>query len=310
MYQHTPTRSVKKQNRNKNMTWEVREFKRLLLSLLLLLTVFLGKQICPEQMIQIGAEVTRVLENSTDLNAMFSRLGNSMDAPDNILQGLSEFCVEVFGAKQDSQIAQSMFPAPTLPESPVGLLSQYTPASTLPHTPLPADTNHESAAAVPAVGTVLTVGQPQKQALPDGYTADELSFGALETVAPVIGTVTSGYGYRDHPITGKYCFHGGLDIAADAGTAIAAFADGQVEYVGEDDSYGLYLQIDHGNGIKSFYAHCQHIYVSKGQEVQAGETVALVGSSGTTTGAHLHLELKCAEMRVDPAYYLPFAAAA
>ena len=135
---------------------------------------------------------------------------------------------------------------------------------------------------------------------------DQLSLGTIESVAPVFGTLTSGYGYRDHPINGKHRFHGGVDIGADAGTLIAAFADGRVEYVGEDNSYGLYLQIDHGNGVKSFYAHCQQICVRKDQAVKAGETVALVGSTGTTTGPHLHLELKCGEVRVDPAYYISF----
>ena len=82
-----------------------------------------------------------------------------------------------------------------------------------------------------------------------------------------------------------------------------------MEYVGEDNSYGLYLQIDHGNGVKSFYAHCRQICVRKDQPVKAGETVALVGSTGTTTGPHLHLELKCGDVRVDPAYYMSFKSA-
>ena len=85
-----------------------------------------------------------------------------------------------------------------------------------------------------------------------------------------------------------------------------AFASGTVEYIGQNDSYGLYLQIDHGNGVKSFYAHCSKLLVQKGQPVKIGETVALVGSTGTATGPHLHLELKYQKMHVNPAYYVDF----
>ena len=123
-------------------------------------------------------------------------------------------------------------------------------------------------------------------------------------MSPVVGSLNSGFGYREHPIKGNVCFHGGADISAKEGAPIGAFADGVVEYVGEDDSYGRYLQLDHGNGIKSFYAHCQTLCAEKGQQVLAGETIATVGATGTATGPHLHLELKCCGVRVDPAYYV------
>ena len=90
------------------------------------------------------------------------------------------------------------------------------------------------------------------------------------------------------------------------GDPIAAFAAGTVEYIGEDDSYGLYLQLDHGNGVKSFYAHCSKIVVSKGQTVELGEKVAEVGSTGDSTGPHLHLEMKYNSTHLNPAYYVDF----
>ena len=74
--------------------------------------------------------------------------------------------------------------------------------------------------------------------------------------------------------------------------------------MGENDSYGLYIQLDHGNGIKSFYAHCKSLCVKKGQTVALGEQIGEVGSSGTATGPHLHLELKCAGLHLDPLYYI------
>ena len=90
------------------------------------------------------------------------------------------------------------------------------------------------------------------------------------------------------------------------GDPIAAFAAGTVEYTGENDSYGLYLQVDHGNGVKSFYAHCSKIEVVKGQAVAMGDTVARIGSTGTSTGPHLHLELKFNKTHLNPAYYVDF----
>ena len=142
--------------------------------------------------------------------------------------------------------------------------------------------------------------------LPNNYTMDQLSLGDLETVTPVLGYINSGYGYRDHPISGVYQFHGGVDISGKTGDPIQAFAAGTVEYVGEDDSFGLYLQLDHGNGVKSFYAHCSAVCVKKGQTVALGEKIAEVGASGTATGPHLHLELKYNKMHLNPIYYITY----
>ena len=245
-----------------------------------------------------------VLSSSIDASEAFSRLGASMDTPDEMLQGLENFCVEVFGSQKDTYPENITLPVPILPEISAGLLSNNNSVQSIRYQSIAVSqapqTDHEP----PSVGTVLTVAPLQKQAPPEGFTADELSFGTLETATPLAGIVTSAYGYRHHPIDGSYRFHGGMDIGADLGTPIAAFADGQVEYIGENSSYGLYLQIDHGNEIKSFYAHCQQLCVAKGQQVRAGETVALVGSTGISTGPHLHLELKCGGIRVNPAYYL------
>lgn len=307
MYRHTSPKFQKDRpnaSYRSDTRWEVRELKRLLWVMIMLLAVFLGKKIYPNQMLSLGENVVDALGRSTDMSAVFSQLGKSMESPAEMVDGLGAFCLEVFGPQSQIGTVENTYPTPILPETPVGLLSSTLPINPVSDTPTNAADTPDLQDAVPAVGTVLTVGQPQACELPSGYTMDELSFGALETVSPVIGTVTSEYGYRDHPISGIRCFHGGVDIGANAGTPISAFADGQVEYVGEDTSYGLYFQIDHGDEIKSFYAHCQQIHVTKGQTVRAGETVALVGDSGTTTGPHLHLELKCGETRVDPTYYL------
>lgn len=295
--------------RSSPSSWENMQWIRLICSVLLFLAVFLGKQIYPEKIMQVGGEIVSVLGKTTDFKAVFSDLGSSLYHTE-LLDGIEEFCVEVFGAEPTSEPVFSLPEPPNLPQISSARTyqqSQRTALQTFCTKALEIEPIQETENIVPPVGTVLLVGEQPSQPLPDGYTTDKLSFGDLETVTPVFGNLNSGFGYRDHPINGTYSFHSGTDIRANSGDPILAFAAGQVEYIGEDDSYGLYLQLDHGNGIKSFYAHCQRVCVQKGQTIQVGERIAEVGSSGRTTGPHLHLELKCGDMRVNPAYYISFS---
>ena len=142
------------------------------------------------------------------------------------------------------------------------------------------------------------------RALPSNVSFVFYELGLENTVSPVKGTVTSNFGFRKNPITGKQEFHLAMDIAAKKGTEIAAFADGVVRYIGESDEFGLYFMIDHANGVSTFYAHCSKLLIKKGETVKCGQTVALVGSTGNTTGAHLHLTVLKDNIRLDPAYYV------
>lgn len=143
--------------------------------------------------------------------------------------------------------------------------------------------------------------------LPNNVSMDYYNLSLLgveEMTVPVIGELSSPFGWRIHPIYGELAFHYGTDIAADTGDAIFAFASGTVDYIGESDDYGLYLQIDHGNGVTSFYAHCSELLVQAGQKVAVGDVVALVGSTGVSTGPHLHFELKVDGIYLNGLYYL------
>ena len=121
-------------------------------------------------------------------------------------------------------------------------------------------------------------------------------------------TITSYFGYRTHPIYGNTRFHSGIDIGAGFGDTIMAAASGTVIYVetpvpGQNwggSGYGNYFIIDHGNGVSTLYAHCSNVYVSNGQQVSAGEAVGTVGSTGGSTGSHLHFEVRINGNRVDP----------
>ncbi|MEG1996002.1 MAG: M23 family metallopeptidase [Oscillospiraceae bacterium] len=121
------------------------------------------------------------------------------------------------------------------------------------------------------------------------------------TFAPIINTgtitfpvtseykITSPFGFRLHPITNKDDFHQGVDIATKEGVSIKAIANGTVTKVGQDDSLGNYIVIDHKNGFISKYAHCSKVIAQENNIIREGEVIAKVGATGETTGPHLHL---------------------
>lgn len=125
----------------------------------------------------------------------------------------------------------------------------------------------------------------------------------FEHATPTSGTLTSSFGSRLSPITGQPGFHYGLDLAADEGTPITAFADGTVRETGES-GYGLYIIVDHADGFATLYAHCSSISAKVGDTVTCGEQIAKVGQTGNATGPHLHLELWHNGAALDPADYL------
>lgn len=131
--------------------------------------------------------------------------------------------------------------------------------------------------------------------------------GTLQWPLPVVGTITSQFGHRVDPITGEVSSHTGTDIACAEGTPILAAADGIVTVANGLDSwggsYGYYIQIDHGGGLETLYAHCSSICVTTGQQVQAGEVIGYVGHTGRATGNHLHFEVHINGVRRDAETY-------
>lgn len=120
-------------------------------------------------------------------------------------------------------------------------------------------------------------------------------------VLPVKGArITSRFGYRIHPITEKRGFHTGLDMAAPEGTPVSSVYFGKVKKTGEGDSWGKYVLVEHSDGFETFYCHLSEIYAQEGSVIRQGETVGLVGSTGMSTGPHLHFEVRINDIRVDP----------
>lgn len=136
----------------------------------------------------------------------------------------------------------------------------------------------------------------------------ELDYQSQDDTAKIVAPVdssryTSQFGYRINPITNVRAFHTGLDIAAPLGTKIKAAYNGTVSKTGEDSHSGKYIFLTHANGLETFYCHCSEIIAEKGAKIRQGETIALVGSTGWSTGPHLHFEIHKNGKRLDP---LPF----
>lgn len=301
-----------------------RRLIQLLVSLTLFLLVYIGRGVFPAQF-----EVWQnAICDNVDFPAAFREFGLAVSDGSPLGESLEALCVRILGG-ETAVDEPDPEPAVNAPQSVV-LLSQTpgagreylsthgvrektgagkpadgqapSPASEPPEaedTPQPEET------APPVIETAVAQEYSEEGVkLPSNVSFAFYELGLPQTVDPVTGPVTSTFGYRDSPVNGKYEFHLALDIGAEEGTEIGAFADGVVEYIGESDEFGQYLKINHANSVSSFYAHCSKLLVHKGDVVACGQTVALVGQTGNATGPHLHLTIEKDNIRLDPAYYV------
>ncbi len=127
---------------------------------------------------------------------------------------------------------------------------------------------------------------------------------AVPSIWPVHGQITGGFGQRMDPLSGEGAFHSGVDISAPFGSAVEAAGDGIVFHAGPDAAYGVSILIDHGYGITTKYSHLSKVKVVVGQEVKRGQIIGAVGTTGKTTGPHLHYEVHVSDAPVNPSKYL------
>jgi murein DD-endopeptidase MepM/ murein hydrolase activator NlpD len=139
----------------------------------------------------------------------------------------------------------------------------------------------------------------------DQFLLDKNSYlRSTPTLMPTKGWITSYYGPRISPTSQRLRMHEGLDIGAVPGTPIVAPADGRVAYSGVKAGFGNFVQIDHGYGIESFFAHAKSLFVRSGQLVTRGDAIASVGNTGASTGPHLHYEIRVNGTPIDPLFYI------
>ena len=170
-------------------------------------------------------------------------------------------------------------------------------------TPAPTPTAEPQPTENPAVAAFLeSQASYAEYAVPANvsYECPALPF---EYVSPVSGIRSSGFGYRMHPIENTVKYHYGTDFAANTGTAVTAFADGVIAAVGDSDSYGKYVIIEHSDDYSTLYAHCSELCMNCGN-VSRGDVIAKVGSTGAATGPHLHFELMHNDIYLNPEFYL------
>ena len=116
--------------------------------------------------------------------------------------------------------------------------------------------------------------------------------------------VTSNFGYRENPVTEKFGFHSGIDLAAPEGTPIYAAYAGTVAETGCSEARGNYIVLNHGNGVRTVYCHCSAVFAQTGANLKSGEVIAAVGATGQATGPHLHFEIWLGDTRCNPAWIL------
>ena len=195
----------------------------------------------------------------------------------------------------DASLQQALAAGTTSPTTPITLgqmLQVYgTGLATTAPSPL----------AAPTAG-VVPPGRAAEAVAPTTTSGGTLGIGAL--ARPLDVPVNSDYGPRTHPIHGDVRQHHGVDMAAPTGTPIRSFADGTVTFAGPRGGYGNVVIVQHADGYETRYAHQSAIDVAVGQRIRAGEVVGRVGSTGQSTGPHLHFELRHHGESMDPAPYL------
>ncbi len=265
---------------------EKRRMAQLVACLLLFAMVFFGRGVTWGSASTVGESLGSLIRSHTDFRSAFTQVGASLSQGEPVVQTFGVLWNGIFG--DETEGAAGGLPNQSQPQEPAGPAAPQKTESDPQTTPDPAAEptapSQEPAPAVQQTPGEELVGQ--------------------ETVTPVLGVLTSGFGPRTHPVDGEWKEHSGIDIQAEEGSDILAFAAGTVDYIGESEAYGLYMQLTHPNGVSSFYAHCSDICVKTGQSVAAGEKIGKVGDTGNATGPHLHLELKKDGTRIDPLPYV------
>jgi len=170
---------------------------------------------------------------------------------------------------------------------------------------LPPQLEQDAQGDLVALETRLALIEQQIALVADAATLQNLTLMRMPTRLPIEDAdLVSSFGNREDPLTGRRAFHSGLDFAAEKGTPIHAAAGGMVVFAGFRSDYGWVVEIEHGNGLRTRYAHASRLLVKQGVVVMPGDPIAAVGSTGRSTGPHLHFEVLRNGQATDPRRYL------
>lgn len=257
-----------------------------------------AKLLLPAKMAGFNEKLSAAMERNMDVQAVFSAVGRAFSGE----KGVGEVYQAVFHpqeeAVQTGAVSRAGEAAMTTRKTPkirngsaLEILQGFRPAA------------GEEAPSPESASDLAYVLYSQEN-LPEGVSMEQAMLG-FDYCAPVSGaTVSSDFGYREHPTEGEERFHYGVDLAADTGTEVRCFADGAVTAVGDSSSYGRYCVVAHQGGYSTLYAHCSQVTVSSGTAVKRGQKIAEVGETGMATGPHLHFELQREGAYLNPIYYV------
>ena len=313
-----PVRSSARQGKQEPLSpRERRRFVQLVACCGLFVTLVAVKLLLPGRMDRLDARLTGLLEQNIDVEEMFSAVGRAASGEADVSIALQDVYQAVFSPREPEAVEASGGAGAEvelqLPGAIEGLRASRAGEAAWPETPRTSQTEQPAAetAASPAdsqgaEASTLAYVLYSDQNLPEDVCLEQALLG-FDYCTPVMGTLTSDFGYREHPVEGEERFHYGLDIGAASGTEIGCFAGGTVTAVGESSSYGKYLTVSHPGGFSTLYAHCSKILASSGDTVQEGQAIALVGQTGVATGPHLHFELHQGSQYLNPIYYVSLA---
>jgi murein DD-endopeptidase MepM/ murein hydrolase activator NlpD len=304
--------------RQKNEPLSQRE-QRILLQLVACGSIFVllvaVKLLLPGRMAQLNEHLSGLMQQNMDVQAVFSAVGRAVSGEENIGGTLEDVYQAVFKPQEGEPVetAATVEGQLQIPQALDSLRSFRTGAGGIWIGEEASSGNAAKTDQLQQTAPTEAAGQPETstlayvlysdQNLPEHVSMEQAILG-FDYCTPVMGTLSSNFGYREHPVEGEERFHYGIDIAADTGTAVGCFADGTVTAVGESSSYGKYLIVAHEGGYSTLYAHCSKVTASSGTSVTEGQKIAEVGETGMATGPHLHFELHRESDYLNPIYYV------
>lgn len=281
--------------------------------ILLGLTVFM-RSFMPDTTERVRAMVLPMIEEEHNIRAAISTFGETISGEGSVIAAFGEMYTVAFRGEQSTYEVQISAPktneAPSVPKEYApnleAIFGLEAPEETEEKTEEPAQET-EAAPETPEAVAAFFAHQAQFDAftLPDNVSLAYYPLG-IAVAAPAQGRVSSPFGFRVHPLRGETRFHFGTDLALYHGVPFYAFADGVVMRAGEDEGFGKYILLDHGDGIITRYAHASHQYVQTGDTVTIGQRIGRVGQTGSATGPHLHFELMVNGLFRNPAFYVNF----
>ena len=277
-----------------------RSFIRLVICGALFVLLVGIKLLFPEVISGVAASAVRLIGGNADFREAFAAVGRAVSGDTAVSDSLQEAYTAVFQPSVDSEIRRNDLSAevffPKVQETVASdFVAQSMPVSVSPQITLTNSDTQE-------VKVDLITDSSMYLCLPDNASMEQRNLG-FSCVTPVQGSLTSSFGWREHPVFGGTKFHYGIDLAADIGTDVYAFADGEVFATGTSSTLGKYIILSHDGGYKTLYAHCSEVVVRSGT-VERGEKIAEVGDTGEATGPHLHFELQCGMLYLNPIYYV------